>query len=989
MLTTPTSTSAPAAPTRSRANRRRQRTRRVPRWQQDKQKAFIAKKEKELGKGLDELKRQQGKKGESFSEKEYAQSRQEALKANVRMLVDLLSSIVKQQEGEALLNLIEEVRILAKARRTDDLRAGDRINEIIHELMADVPRLFAIQKMFTLYFQLINIAEEQQRVRVLRHRARIAQEQGFPTEGNISFAMHWLYQEGMTQKEMENIVSSLSITPVFTAHPTEANRRTVLFKHKMISDILSELDIIDLGPDEKAARTNLIRENIHSLWQTDENREKQPTVLDEVRHGLHYLSTTVFDLIPHVYQELEKQIRRYYPKFAQSLPTFLRYGSWIGGDRDGNPFVTGEVTQRTLREQHRRLLELYLEDVKILFSHLSMSINHAKFTDDFLARLEHDISRLPNQELKHLEFIRREPYRQMLTIIRRKLTATLERAATMWDDHPDNPMVYSDSSEMVKDLEAVEASLRACQGEVLADGRLSRLITCLRVCGFHFATLDIRQHSERHTDALHEICARYSGSRMQWRELTEDAKLQWLAEEFATTRPLTSELDFSTETNETVSVFRVVRRAQERMGQRVVDSYIISMTERPSQILEVLLLAKDAALLGRLDIVPLFESIDDLERAPEILRVLFAVPYYQEHLRQRGQRQPIMIGYSDSNKDGGYLSATWSLFKAQQEILAVCDEFNITAELFHGRGGSVSRGGGDVSRSINTQPPDTIRGRIKVTEQGEVISTHYTQPTIARRHMEQLVGEVLLRSGPRQSGRQEAAWMTAMEELGRISNRAYRDFVEHPHLIRYFLETTPVEAISRLNIGSRPAKRRQTAGVQDLRAIPWVFSWSQCRVNLSNWYGVGSAIMEWTEQGAHAERVALLRTMVRDWNFFKTLIENVQSALWKTDLFMASQYATLTGAEARQIFDKIESEFHVTVKSVLLVLNQKSIGDEENWLYRSVQLRNPYVDPLSFIQIALMQQLRSETLGEEGRELLENGLNLSVKGLAAGLYGTG
>lgn len=967
--------------------RRLRRTRPMPRWQKERLAERIQRKQDEVGINLNAPVR--GSHGVP-APRDYDETRESALRDNIRMLVGMISNLLREQAGEEMLEAVEQIRMLAKARRTGDGLAGERLYSLIDDLIDDLPKMVTVLKAFTLYFQLINIAEEQQRVRVLRQRTRLAHQQGAPVRENIAFAIHWLYQQGFQQIELEFLMSALSITPVFTAHPTEANRRTVLFKHKAISDILNELDRVDFSPDERRDRIHLVSENVLSLWQTDENREQKPTVMDEVRHGLYYLSSTVFDLVPHVYEELERQIKRYYPSFEGPIPIFFRYGSWIGGDRDGNPFVTVDVTRQTLQAQQLRLFELYLEEVRTLFAHLSMSIHHAEFTAEFRAKMEELQHRLPANVREELARMQREPYRQMLSIIRHRLQATHRRAAYLWDDRTPDPLEYRYPDELIEDLEAVAQSLRAGKGELLAEGRLARLILCVRVYGFHFVTLDIRQHAERHSQALHEIFQHYSDGGTDWLSLPEEEKVAMLVRELATRRPLTSQLRFSAPTNETIGVFRTIRDAKNRMGDRVIDAYIISMTENTSHLLEVLLLAKDASLFGELDIVPLFESIDDLLRAPDLLHALFSIPIYMRHLRRRNLHQPIMIGYSDSNKDGGYLSATWSLYKAQRDILDACDEFDVDVTLFHGRGGSVSRGGGSVVRSISTQPPNTIRGRIKVTEQGEVISNQYAKDTIARRHMEQMIGTVLLSSGrPNQSPRQDD-WADIMDALGAESNRAYRRLVEQPHLIRYFMETTPVNTIANLNIGSRPAKRRETAGVEDLRAIPWVFSWSQCRVNLTNWYGLGSAIMAWTEGGQRRERVESLREMYRNWDFFKALVENVQMALWKTDLFTALQYTSLTDEPVRVIFDLIEAEFRKTTQALQWVLDVEDLADNSSWLYRAIQLRNPYLDPLNFIQVALLNRVRMYR--EEGRDdwqPLEDALNLSVKGLAAGLAGTG
>ena len=467
-----------------RETRRLRRKRKVPQWKADRLQEQLRQKEADLG-----IKLNGGTpsgRDTTFSQRDFDQARQVALRDNIRMLVQLLSETLKNHAGEDLLDFVERIRLLSKARRTDDPLAMFELNAIIEDLIHDLPRTQTILKAFALYFQLVNIAEEQQRVRVLRHRARVSQEQGVSDRENIAFATHWLFQEGVSTEEMRQLLDALSIKPVFTAHPTEANRRTVLFKHKVISDVLTELDLIDLTPEEEAARLRLISENILSLWQTDENREQKPTVIDEVQHGLYYLSNSVFELIPHVYRELEKQIRQYFPRIDAPVPIFLRYGSWIGGDRDGNPFVTYRETQRTLEEQQRRLIDLYIAEVNILYAHLSMSVNHSEFTDEFLDHLRAATERLPRRELASVRKVRREPYRQMFTIIRRRLEATRRRADELWTDQPDDPMAYASPGELADDLEAVADSLRRSKGELLASGRVARLITSVQVCGLHF-----------------------------------------------------------------------------------------------------------------------------------------------------------------------------------------------------------------------------------------------------------------------------------------------------------------------------------------------------------------------------------------------------------------------------------------------------------------------------------------------------------------------
>lgn len=912
----------------------------------------------------------------------------EALSEQIHLLGDLLGQTIIEQEGRELFDLVEEIRALAKLGRTGDEAASRRLLALLADLPLDQARV--VIKAFATYFQLVNLAEEQQRVRVLRQRRRDAHARGTPMDETIAAAVERLQAEGVSADGVRALLKNLCIMPVFTAHPTEAKRRTVLTKLRRISQALYDLDLHDLLPSEEADLIAFVREEIVSLWQTDETRARRPTVLDEVRNGFYYFETTLFDLAPEMYAELSAALAKSYPDEVFEIPPFLRFGSWIGGDRDGNPYVTLAVTEETLREQKALALRLYQRAIDRMHGLLSMA-ERLGISEALRASIEVDATAFPEDAKRVQLRYPLQPYRQKMAYIYRKLTATLEANQRPWRaDHRPVPNTYERVGEFLADLRLIQDSLRAHTGEVLAEGRLATLIRQAEIFGFHLATLDIRQHAERHTQALQELFRRYQMAE-RYAAWPESRKVELLSSELLNPRPLApAQLDFSEATNETVELFRLIRKAHERIGPQAIQSYIISMTTGASDVLAVQLLAKDAGLAGSLDIVPLFETIEDLHAAPAIMEALFTCQAYRQHLEQRGWHQQIMIGYSDSNKDGGYLTATWELFRAQRALAAVCDRFGITLTLFHGRGGSIGRGGGPTNRAILAQPPESVRGRIKLTEQGEAITERYAHLEIAHRHLEQIISAVLLTTGRRPTIMPErvARWQATMRELSPLAEAAYRDLVHNnPAVLDYFHEATPIDEIGRLNIGSRPAKRKATAGIADLRAIPWVFAWTQSRVVLPGWFGLGTALREWMSE--NAEHLTMLQEMYRAWPFFRTTVDNAQMSMRKADLAIAAAYADLATPETRQaIFPRLCSEYERTERAILAVTGQSDLLDNEPWLQRSIRLRNPYVDPLNYIQVAIMRRLRSagpDTRTDELGDLIL----LSVNGIAAGLRNTG
>jgi phosphoenolpyruvate carboxylase len=925
---------------------------------------------------------------------------QDRLRYWVRTLGNLLGETIVEQEGEETFALEEELRALAKNWRAGDQSAQHQITDLVSQLVKEPPRALAMLKAFSTYFQLVNLAEENQRVHILRQRAAVAHERGIAVTETIVHAVRRLQAEGMSADEMRQLVRELVVIPVFTAHPTEAKRRTVLYKLKKMADILRELDRTDLLPVERAEIEEQLRENIVLLWQSDEMRDRPPTVLDEVRHGLYFFETTLFDLLPKIYRELEKALADSYPGEEVEVPIFLRYGSWVGGDRDGNPFVNVAITEETLRTQKDVVLEEYKRKVEALYNHLTSGVSRVGFSSEFIESVRRDLMLVPDSEREVLARFEQEPYRQKLIMIFRRLEATRVENQQSWQERKLNPRAYRDVGEFLTDLHLIRESLVQNKGERMARGQVSTLIRQVEVFGFHLATLDIRQHSERHRSAMAEVLGRY-GLATDYEKLAEADRVAILGREIMNPRPLTARLDFSEETNETIGLFRLIRQAREVIGPESIQTYIISMTMEVSNVLEVLLFARDAGLMGQIDVVPLFETIEDLRAAPEIMSKLFQNAAYSEHLTLHDNHQQIMIGYSDSNKDGGYLIANWMLFEAQRGLAKVCDEYHVKSLLFHGRGGTVGRGGGPANRAILAQPPESVRGRIKLTEQGEVISGRYSNADIAHRHLEQLISAVMMTSGRRPQYEKETNWNMMLDQLSEKAYRKYRALIENPSFLKYFHETTPLEHISQLNIGSRPTKRKSSPALADLRAIPWVFSWTQSRVNLPSWYGVGTALASWVEgaDGANGEaekasRLAELTEMYQNWPFFRTVLDNVQMGLLKGDMAIASLYAELTDEETRaEVFTDLQEEYECTKGMVLAVTGYAELLENESWLQRSIKLRNPYVDPMNYIQVAALEQLREQpdgpTADTSRAEALREAVLLSMNGVAAGLQNTG
>src|SRR5215510_126359 len=898
------------------------------------------------------------------------QSKDAPLRADIRRLGDLLGETLRRLGGERLFEIEEDVRALCKRLRSErpEKGAGKRAATTERELKRLLQRLspdetIGVIRAFSVYFQLVNIAEQHHRVRRKRFYDLRTPDQ--PQRGSIAEMLRSLRRNFSDADSLQRVVDRLEIMPVVTAHPTEAARRTLLEKHRRIAELLADFDDENLAPRRRAELQTRLAAEVESVWQTDEVRHTQPTVLDEVNHGLYYFDATLFDAAPALLDELERGLEENFPGVELRDGTSpLRFGSWIGGDRDGNPFVTPEITWETARLQQRLVLRKYRDAVADLSRRLSESSRFAPPTDELSDSLKNDAKRLPTVAAEVAARNAEEPYRQKLSYIYARIENTLRRnrdlasALRLTEEHtlisirPGLPIVsaltgsdadvanvYRDGASLWEDLRLVRDSLRADKA-VYAASAVDHLMRQVAVFGLHLATLDLRQHSERHTAALSEI-TRSLGLR-DYSQMSEDERVEWLTRELDTPRPLVAtDARYSAETTETLNVFRVARRALDEISPNAIRTYIISMTRDVSDLLAVLVLAKEAGLVGRgvgngewgvgsgnsvfsplptphsplpISVSPLFETIEDLRRAPEIMRRLFEHQFYRRRLAAQGNLQEVMIGYSDSSKDGGILTSSWELYKAQERLWEVSRAHGVELRLFHGRGGTVGRGGGPSHEAILAQPPDTVVGRIKITEQGEVISSKYSLAEIAQRSLELTTSAVIAASLPQpaQDTGKLSRWKNVIKEISAQAFAAYRRFVrETTGFYDYFIQATPVEELQYLRIGSRPARRKSgSKSLDDLRAIPWVFGWTQSRHLLPGWLAVGTALEDFVKARPR-QNLRLLREMYREWPFFHSTISNIEMTLAKADFKIARQYAsrTLDRSLGRRIFRMLEEEY--------------------------------------------------------------------------------
>ena len=892
------------------------------------------------------------------------------------LLTEVLHDVVRASDGDAAVVLLDRAVALGRAARGGDETAAERLAALVAGL--DLGQTQVLVRSLTHWFQLVNLAEDNERVRRLRQRE--AREAPAPRRGSMRHAIAELAARGMTAEELRELLRDAELRLVMTAHPTEARRRTMIDKLARVFGVLRELDEAS-QPDQDDARRRLLAA-VQELWGSDELRAASLTVLDEVRGGLIHFATTLTGTVPRVYRDLEAALAEFYPDEQFEVPPLLSFGSWIGGDRDGNPFVTPVMTVRALdlmREQCLRFLEDRIETLARRLSLSERVSGPALALEPILTVGSELFSELASQ-LASLN--REEPYRRALSFMRERVRATRRHDAG----------AYREPSELLDDLRRVERSLLDGAGAFIAAGDLRDVIRQVEVFGFHFARLDVREQASVHRRSLGEIYATL-GICEDYGALTEDERIALLCRDIADHRPLIpAEIGgFGESTRETIETFRTLRSALSRAHRGAIQAYIVSGTEGPADLLEVLLLMKEASLAGAggerawLRIVPLFEAGATLAAAPATMDRLLCEPVYRAALGSVGDEQEVMIGYSDSNKDVGYVASAWAAYQAQTQLAETIARHGVSWRFFHGRGGAVGRGGGPTNRAIMALPPGTVNGRLKMTEQGEVLTAKYSVPEIARRELE-LAASATLVAGTVDGHERKGAFERILSDMASSSARLYRSVVhDEPDFARFFAAVTPLEEILRLRLGSRPAKRRSEGGLEDLRAIPWVFSWTQSRIVLPAWLGLGTALAE--ARACHG--LELLREMTASWPFFATLLANAEMGLAKADSSIASRYTQLWDDRGKRerIWSVLAAELERAKQELMLIRGSARLLDTEPVLQASIDRRNPFVDPLSFVQIELLSRLRSG--GADDNDALGRVSLLTINGIASGLRNTG
>ena len=942
-----------------------------------------------------------------------AKDNERPLVEDIRLLGRLLGDEIREQEGQPAFELIEKIRTLSVAFRRDaDHEADKALKKLLKSLSGD--QTVSVIRAFTYFSHLANLAEDRHHIR----RRAIHERAGDTQEGSLDVALSRLRWAGIAPKTISNTLAQSFVSPVLTAHPTEVQRKSILDAERGIARLLTERDEIKmrgaffdnkkdaLTARELASNESQMRARVMQLWQTRLLRFNKLTVADEIENALSYYESTFLREIPKLYANLEQLLGH------QPVHSFLRMGQWIGGDRDGNPNVSAQTLEYALRRQAEVALRHYLTEVHYLGGELSVSAMLTDCTPDRQALAESS----PDRNVHRMD----EPYRRALTGVYARLAATLQAlTGTEAARHAVAPQnAYRLSQEFAAELRTIEASLKANHGSALVAQRLQPLIRAVDVFGFHLATVDLRQSSDKHEEVVAELLAT-ARIEANYCALDEAAKRRLLMGLLGDARSLQVHgVSYSAHTQGELAIFASAKVMRERYGHEAIRHYIISHTETVSDLLEVLLLQKEVGLMrGILNapgashvaaatpdplspvcdliVVPLFETIEDLRNAAPIMREFYALPGIAALVQRSGGEQDIMLGYSDSNKDGGIFTSNWELYRAEIALVELFDDlatnYPIKLRMFHGRGGTVGRGGGPSYEAILAQPPGTVRGQIRLTEQGEVIGSKYANPEIGRRNLETLVAATLEATLLQPTKSATKAYLDAAAELSGASMAAYRALVyETPGFTEYFFSATPIREIAELNIGSRPASRKANQRIEDLRAIPWGFSWGQCRLTLPGWYGFGSAVQTFIKTGTpeqQKERLALLQKMYRQWPFFKTLLSNMDMVMAKSDLALASRYSELV-ADARlrkKIFTAIEAEWHSTAQALATITGDKNRLANNAALQRSIRHRFPYIDPLHHLQVELVRRYRAG----QADERVQRGIHISINGIAAGLRNTG
>jgi len=888
------------------------------------------------------------------------------LRAEIRLLGQLLGETLREHEGLALYELEESIRLRTKALRQqyDSAKETELVAELGRIPLADAARLV---RAFATYFQLVNLAE-------LERQARSVIDTGDET-GELDRSVARCAEDGVPAARVAAILEQLEVRPVLTAHPTEAVRRSILDHQDRIGQELARLRA-PLSARERDRVRQRIATQVEVLWHTDEVRSVRPRVLDEVGNALFYLERTFFDSIPDIHEELAEALVRSYPEVVPAVGPLMRLGSWVGSDQDGNPNANAAMLTQTLHLQRRTLLTLYRDRVRALARDLSQSTRLTSVSPQLTDSIQRDETDLDDYAATLNPGTREEPYRRKLSFIWRRLTAALD----------DERGAYRSADELAADLELIDTSLRGHGDRAIADGDLLRLRRQVRVFGFIGARLDVRQHRAVVRAAADEVFQRLGADAGHRRVATlSPPPISLVASRW------------SADTGNLLATLSAMAEAQ-RVAPGSAQTLIVSMTETTEDVLEALFLAGLAGLhqLDRdpprsdLDIVPLFERLDALERAPATVDTLLSDPIYRRQLDGRAGIQEVMLGYSDSNKEVGYLCAAWALDRAHESIASVVARHGRTLRIFHGRGGTVGRGGGPTHEAIRAQPAGALDPKIKITEQGEVIHRKYARPETARQNLALVLGAMLEHTlMPAEARQANPAWRAAMDLMAAESRHRYRALVyEDPGFQAYFEQATPIEEIAQLNTGSRPVSRGGTLAVEDLRAIPWVFAWMQNRHLLPAWYGVGSGFTDYSRRSGGLE---CLRDMYRNWLFFRSLVDNLQMVLVKADMRIARQYATLVADEDERdrLFSMIEAEFRRTLKAILEITEQHTVLERQPQLLASLRLRDPYVDPMSYFQVRLLRELRRLPVDDPGRGGHLQAVLRTINGIAAGLQNTG
>jgi phosphoenolpyruvate carboxylase len=904
------------------------------------------------------------------------------LRNDIRLLGRILGDTVRDQEGADVFDLVERIRQTSIRFHRDDDRPARRELEIILDSMS-TSETVRIVRAFSYFSHLANIAEDQNNIRQMRARSAAG---GSPRAGTLALTLSHARAAGFSAADLRCFFATALVSPVLTAHPTEVRRKSTIDREMEIAALLDRRERVQLTPEEIEASDEQLRREVLTLWQTNLLRRTKLTVLDEVANGLSFYDYTFLREVPRLHCALEDKLNEGEGGAAGELASFLRMGSWIGGDRDGNPFVTADVMRGTLKLQSSRVLRFYLEELHALGAELSLAAHLADVSDELRALAGRSPDTSPHRS--------GEPYRLAVSGIYARLTATALKLDVGITRRPVGEAApYANVGDYKADLDILDRSLISNNSRVIARGRLRLLRRALDCFGFHLASLDIRQNSAVHERTVAELIdAAMPG--MSYLALNEEARIALLSKELSNSRPLASAfVKYSEETVGELALFHAAAEAHAKFGGNVIPQCIISMCKGVSDMLEVALLLKEAGLVhpsGRsaLNIVPLFETIEDLQASSAIMDRMLSLHDYRKLVDSRGAVQEVMLGYSDSNKDGGFVTSGWELYKAEIGLIEVFERHGVRLRLFHGRGGSVGRGGGPSYDAIIAQPGGAVNGQIRITEQGEIISSKYSNAEVGRNNLDILAAATLEASllQPKHSA-PSGEYLKAMEQLSALAFKAYRGLVyETEGFADYFWASTVITEISTLNIGSRPASRKKTREIEDLRAIPWVFSWAQCRLMLPGWYGFGSAVDTWISE--HPDKgMPFLRELYREWPFFRTLLSNMDMVLAKSSIAIASRYAELVPDTTlrENIFGRIRSEWHTSIETLLDIMGQERLLQGNPLLERSIRNRFPYLDPLNHVQVELLKEHRANNPDEQ----VLRGIQLTINGISAGLRNSG